>query len=259
MLPDTVKAVLAEVLQRRAGRRLALFLDYDGTLTPIVRRPEDAVLGAPARAVLRALARRLPLAVISGRDLADVRARVGVPGVYYAGSHGFDIEGPGVRHRHPLARAAVAPLRAAAREITRDTAGIAGAQLEPKRFALAVHYRRVAGSNVPAVRAAVERARRRHPQLRLAGGKKVLELLPGLDWDKGRAVLWLLRALRLDRGDVLPLYIGDDLTDEDAFRALAGRGLGIVVQRARRRTAARFALRDPRAVRAFLAGLRRAA
>lgn len=250
-----MKAVLAEVLRRRAGRRLALFLDYDGTLTPIVQRPENAVLGEPTRILLRALARRVPLAVVSGRDLADVRARIGVARVYCAGSHGFDIEGPGVRHQYPLAKAAVAPLRAAAKEIERDTEGLAGVQLEPKRFALAVHYRRVAEKQVPAVRAAVERARRRHPELRLGRGKKVLELLPALDWDKGRAVLWLLRALRLDRDDVLPLYIGDDLTDEDAFRALARRGIGIAVQDTRRPTAARFALRNPREVRAFLAGL----
>lgn len=252
-----MKAVLAEVLRRRAGRRLALFLDYDGTLTPIVQRPENAVLGEPTRILLRALARRVPLAVVSGRDLADVRARIGVARVYCAGSHGFDIEGPGVRHQYPLAKAAVAPLRAAAKEIARDTAGLAGVQLEPKRFALAVHYRRVAEKQVPAVRAAVERARRRHPELRLGRGKKVLELLPALDWDKGRAVLWLLRALRLDRDDVLPLYIGDDVTDEDAFRALARRGIGIAVQDTRRPTAARFALRNPREVRALLAGLRR--
>lgn len=254
MLRD-IDAVLAEVLRRRAGRRLALFLDYDGTLTPIVQRPENAVLGEPTRILLRALARRFPLAVVSGRDLADVRARVGVARVYCAGSHGFEIEGPRVRHQHPLAKAAVAPLRAAAEEIARDTARIPGVQLEPKRFALAVHYRRAAEKDVAAVRAAVERARRRHPKLRLAGGKKVFELLPALDWDKGRAVLWLLRALRLDRDDVLPLYIGDDLTDEDAFHALAQRGIGIAVQHSRRPTAARFALRNPREVRAFLAGL----
>jgi alpha,alpha-trehalase len=250
-----VKTVLAEILRHSARRRIALFLDYDGTLTPIVERPEDAVLGERTRIVLRALARRLPLAVVSGRDLADVRARVAVAGVYCAGSHGFDIEGPGLCHQHPRAQAAVAPLRAAAEEIALDTEGLAGVQLEPKRFALAVHYRRVAQEHVPAVRTAVERARSHHPELRLAGGKKVFELLPDIGWDKGRAVLWLLRALRLDRVDLLPLYIGDDLTDEDAFRALAKRGIGIAVQQTRRPTAARFVLRDPREVHAFLAGL----
>jgi len=253
-----MKAVLSEVLKASTGRRLAVFLDYDGTLTPIVERPEDAVLARETRAVLRSLARRCPLAVVSGRDLPDVRGRVGVPALHYAGSHGFDIEGPGVRHQHPRAQAAAAALHAAAEEIAGDTTGIAGVQLEPKRFALAVHYRRAREADLPAVRAAVERARERHPELRVSGGKKVLELQPDIVWDKGRAVLWLLRALHLDGRDVLPLYIGDDLTDEDAFRALAGRGIGIAVQEERRPSAARFVLRDPGEVRAFLAGLSRA-
>jgi len=249
--------VLDEVLRRSAGRGLAVFLDYDGTLTPIVERPEAAVLGEDTRTVLRALARRCPLAVISGRDLADVRSRVGIPELYYAGSHGFDIEGPGLRHEHPLAHAGALKLRDAAQEITRDTLGIDGVQLELKRFAFAVHYRRVREADVAAVRGAVERALARRSGLRLSEGKKVLDLQPDIPWDKGRAVLWLLQALRLDRKEVLPLYIGDDLTDEDAFRALARRGIGIAVQEEHRRTAARYTLRNPAEVQTFLARLSR--
>jgi len=252
-----VKAVLDEVLRLSTGRRLAVFLDYDGTLTPIVERPEAAVLSEDTRAVLRSLARRCPLAVVSGRDLADVRTRVGIADLYYAGSHGFDIEGPGVRHEHPLAREGAAKLRDAADEIAHETLGIAGVQLEPKRFALAVHYRRVSEGDVAAVRGAVEHALARHPGLRLSEGKKVLDLQPDIPWDKGRAVLWLLQALQLDQEGVMPLYIGDDLTDEDAFRALAQRGIGIAVQEEHRRSAARFTLRNPAEVQIFLALLSR--
>jgi trehalose-phosphatase len=253
-----MKAVLARVLRERAGRSLAVLLDYDGTLTPIVERPEAAVLAAATRSVLRSLARRCVLAVVSGRDLEDVRARVGVRGLAYAGSHGFDIAGPGLRHQHPGAHAGASRLPGVARAIARATVAIEGVRLEPKRFALAVHYRRARQADVPKVRAAVERALARYPGLRMARGKKVFDLQPDIAWDKGRAVLWLLRTLRLERDNVLPLYIGDDLTDEDAFRALARRGIGIAVQEARRRTAARFTLRDPDEVRAFLAGLARA-
>lgn len=250
--------MLRDVLRESAGRGLAVFLDYDGTLTPIVERPEAAVLNEDVRAVLRALARRCPLAVVSGRDLSDVRGRVGIPELYYAGSHGFDIEGPGVRHEHPLALAGAESLHDAAERITRDTLGIEGVQLEVKRFAVAVHYRRVREIEVPAVRTAVERALARHSGLRLTEGKKVLDLQPDIAWDKGRAILWLLQALQLDRKNVVPLYIGDDLTDEDAFRVLRHRGLGIAVQEHPRRTAARFTLRNPDEVQGFLSGLVRA-
>jgi alpha,alpha-trehalase len=243
----------AQLLREAAGRRLALFLDNDGTLTPIVARPEEAVLAGPLREALRAAARRHPVAVVSGRDLEDVRARVGLHALTYAGSHGFDIEGPGVRYVHDAARAASAPLAAAADDLERETADLPGVQIERKRFALSVHFRRAREADLPAIEAAVQRARARHAGLRLTGGKKILELRPDTDWDKGRAVLWLLEALKLE--DALPVYVGDDVTDEDAFRALAGRGIGIAVQDTPRPTAATHALRDPDEVRALLAGL----
>ncbi|MGH8721137.1 MAG: trehalose-phosphatase, partial [Burkholderiales bacterium] len=113
------------ILRAAAGRRLAVFLDYDGTLTPIVERPEDAVLAAQTRAVLRALGQRHAVAIVSGRDLADVRARVGLEGLHYAGSHGFDIAGPRGSHAHEAALGAAPHLAAAADEVERDSAGLA--------------------------------------------------------------------------------------------------------------------------------------
>jgi len=249
-----VNRATPEAIRAAAGsRRLAFFLDYDGTLTPIVERPEDAVLDAATREALRKLAEHHPVAVISGRDLADVRARVGIEDLQYAGCHGFEIAGPRGNRVHGAAAAAAPQLAAAADQVARDTRGLPGVQLERKRFTLAVHYRRAREADVPAVRSAVERAQARHPALRVTSGKMVLELQPDVDWDKGRAVLWLIETLNLQ--DALPVYIGDDITDEDAFRALAGRGLGIVVQDAPRPSAAHYTLRDPGEVRALLAGL----
>ena len=240
------------ILDAAGGRRLALFLDYDGTLTPIVERPEDAVLSAEMRAVLRRLAQRHTVAVVSGRDLEDVRARVGIDGIHYAGSHGFDIAGPKGSHQHEAARAAAARLAAAAHDIDRDTARLEGVQVERKRFAVAVHFRR-APQQRDAVERAVDGALARHAGLRKTGGKMIFELRPDVDWDKGRAVLWLIEELGL--ADAIPVYIGDDVTDEDAFRALAGRGLGVAVQETPQPTAAGYTLRDPDQVRALLAGL----
>lgn len=238
------------ILRAAAGRGLAVFLDYDGTLTPIVERPEDAVLSDATRGVLRKLALRHTVAIVSGRDLADVRARVGLEGLHYAGSHGFDIAGPRGSHAHAAALGAAPHLAAAADEVERDSAGLAGVQVERKRFAVAVHFRRARPSDAQALEAAVDRALARHPGLRKTGGKMIFELRPDVDWDKGRAVLWLIEELKLQ--DALPVYLGDDLTDEDAFRALAGRGIGIAVLDAPRATAARHVLPDTDAAREFL-------
>jgi trehalose 6-phosphate phosphatase len=247
------RATPEAILAAAAGRRLALFLDYDGTLTPIVERPEDAVLAPETRAVLRRLAQRHAVAIVSGRDLRDVRERVGIDGLHYAGSHGFDIAGPRGNHVHEAARAAAPLLAAAADELARELERLPGVQLERKRFAIAVHFRRARESDAAPVEAAVDRALARHPGLRKTGGKKIFELRPDVDWDKGRAVLWLLQTLGLP--DALPVYVGDDETDEDAFRALAGRGIGIAVQDPPQPSAAQYALRDPAEVRALLAGL----
>ncbi len=124
-------------------------------------------------------------------------------------------------------------------------APVAAALVEPKRFAVAVHYRQVDDADIAAVEAAVDRVLRAVPELRKTHGKKVFELRPRFDWDKGKAVLWLLEALGLDRPEVLPFYLGDDTTDEDAFRALAGRGIGIFVGQPEAETAAAYRLDEP--------------
>ncbi|HUF79403.1 MAG TPA: trehalose-phosphatase [Thermoanaerobaculia bacterium] len=237
-----------------AGRRPAFFLDYDGTLTPIVERPELALLPAATREVLRRLAARYPTLVVSGRGREDVERLVDLPGIACAGSHGFDIAGP---LRFAPAAAAEPVVAAITRELEAELARVPGAQVEPKRFTVAVHYRRVDPDRVREVERVVDRLLAAHPGLRKTGGKMVWELRPDLDWDKGRAVVWILGALGLDRPDVVPVYLGDDVTDEDAFRVLRERpgdgGLGILVAEEPRETAASFRLRDPEEVRRFLA------
>jgi alpha,alpha-trehalase len=235
-----------------ADKRPALFLDYDGTLTPIVERPEDARLSEDMRRILRDAARAMPVAVISGRDLEDVRSLVGIPEIVYAGNHGFDILGPVLRLELPEGVDALGDLERAAGELAERLGDIPGARLERKRFATAVHYRQVAEGDVPRVESAVAAVHGHFEHLRRTGGKKVFELRPDIDWDKGRAVRWLLAELGLDGPDVLPVYIGDDLTDEDAFEALHGRGVGILVAPEPQVSAADYRLNDTDKVAALL-------
>jgi len=235
----------------RSGDRLAVFLDYDGTLTPIVSYPEDAWLSESMRQTLRSLAARVPVAILSGRDLDDVRGRVLVDGIVYAGSHGFDIAGAGGLRRE-LGAACLSVLDRAETELREALEDIPGAQLERKHFSVAAHYRNVKENDVPRVKRALDEVAVRQRELRRLHGKKVYELLPDIDWDKGKALFWLLETLALEHENVLPIYIGDDTTDEDAFRALENRGIGIVVSEQLQPTAATYTLRDPHEVEQFL-------
>jgi trehalose-phosphatase len=189
-----------EIALRLAGRRPVLFLDYDGTLSPIAPRPELAVLPEPTREAVVRLAERGPVAILSGRGRDDVAALVGLENVFYAGSHGFDISGPplaegGPPLRHEVGAGIPDRVERAAAALRRELAGIPGVLVEPKRFAVAVHYRLVEDADLPRVEQAVDRVLAGAEGLRKAPGKKVFELRPDLDWDKGSALLWLLRAL----------------------------------------------------------------
>ena len=248
MIPSALEHV-----QDIAGgnRQVALFLDYDGTLTPIVSHPEKALLPDSMRQALQSLVMHVPVATLSGRDLDDVRQRVNIDAIVYAGSHGFDIAGPrGLRKE--IATEFLSKLDVIEKELGKQLAEIAGAHVERKRFSIAAHYRNVNESDTPKVERAVSEVAARHRELRKMDGKKVYELLPDIDWDKGKAVLWLLETLGLERAKVRPIYIGDDRTDEDAFRALGQRGVGILVSEQPRPTSASYSLKDPTEVERFL-------
>ena len=238
----------------RSGDRLAVFLDYDGTLTPIVSHPEDAWLSESIRQTLRSLAGRLPVAILSGRDLDDIRGRVYVDGIVYAGSHGFDIAGAGGLRRE-LGAAYLRVLDTAETELREALDEIPGAQLERKHFSVAAHYRNVNENDAFRVALAVDAVAAKHRELRKMDGKKVYELLPDIDWDKGKAVIWLLETLGLEARNTLPIYIGDDRTDEDAFRTLEKRGIAILVSEHPQVTAANYRLNNPDGVERFLGEL----
>ncbi len=241
--PNALDA-LPEIARRLGTMRLAVFLDYDGTLTPIVDRPELAVLSDDMRATLTTLARHCPTAIISGRSLDDVKALVGIEELFYTGNHGFELEVPGSRARQHRGGDHLATIARAARSLEPLIAPIDGAFIENKQYSLSVHYRLAPADCVAEIKAFVDEAVARLPLLRTHQGKMVFEIRPRIEWDKGKAVQWLLEALDLDTDDVLPIYIGDDATDEDAFRTLLGRGIGVLVTNDRRPTAALYTLRN---------------
>jgi trehalose-phosphatase len=229
-----------------AGRSIALFLDLDGTLAPIEARPDLVELPPPTRRLLEHLAGRCPVAVVSGRGLDDLRDIVEVRSVYYVADHGFQILGPvrsglrlevGGEYRPQLAQAA-AQLRRALRLVD-------GALVEEKGLSLSVHYRLVPEARHSAVLRAVADVAENIPVLRVTEGKLIYEFRPPNDWDKGKALVWLLEHLDLsDAARGCPVALGDDLTDEDMFAAVAGRGIAIIVGDAARPTLAGYRLRD---------------
>ncbi|MBM4330082.1 MAG: trehalose-phosphatase [Deltaproteobacteria bacterium] len=241
------------IARQAEGKRIAVFLDYDGTLTPIVETPDRAVMPEEMREAVVKLSRHCPVGIISGRDLKDVRDKVRIDSIVYAGSHGFDIAGPrGLQAENTVGEEFLPVLDRAEKELSRKLGSIPGLLVERKKFAIATHFRLVDPGRVEGVEKVVDEVAAGHPELRKAYGKKIFELQPQIDWHKGEALLALLRTLKLDGGDMLPIYIGDDVTDEDAFRALKGRGIGIVVWDRPYETAAAYSLKNPEEVREFL-------
>jgi trehalose-phosphatase len=204
------------------------------------------------RQTLRELVARAPVAILSGRDLDDVRRRVDLDGIVYAGSHGFDIAGPGLRRE--FGAEFLPELDLTEKELHKALDGIPGARVERKRFSIAAHYRNVNENDASRLERAVDAVGARHRELLTINGKKVYELLPDIGWDKGKAVMWLLETLGLESrsGGIRPIYIGDDRTDEDAFRALEQRGVSILVSEQPQVTAASYWLKNPEEVERFL-------
>ncbi|MBW0016283.1 MAG: trehalose-phosphatase [Mycobacterium sp.] len=258
-LPDALQAL--GLVDGLTARHPAVFFDFDGTLSEIVDDPDSARPAAGAAEAVADLAAHCPVAVLSGRDLGDVTNRVGLSGIWYAGSHGFELTAPdGTHHQNDAAAASIPVLEQAAAQLRGQLGHIPGVVVEHKRFGVAVHYRNAARDRVGAVLAAVRTAGQRDA-LRVTTGREVIELRPDLDWDKGKTLRWVLDHLQhAGSGLLTPIYLGDDITDEDAFDAVRHDGLPIVVRHnddGDRATAALFALDSPTAVGEFTERLAR--
>jgi len=256
ILPSAIQSK-GEIKYQLAQRQAAVFLDYDGTLTPIVARPELAVLSQEMREVLQELAKKYTVGIISGRGREDVERLVQIPGLYFAGSHGFDIKGPGIAMTPPEVDTLLPILQKAYLNLKKETQGIEGCLIENKKYSLAIHYRLTAPKAVPQIEAMVDAIARQEPGLKKTTGKKVFELRANIPWDKGKALDYFLQALKLTGPQVLPFYLGDDDTDEDAFAALQNKGMGILVSEEPRESLAKYSLRNVTEVQNFLGWLSR--
>ncbi|KMT16067.1 hypothetical protein BVRB_3g052380 [Beta vulgaris subsp. vulgaris] len=262
------------------GKKIIVFLDYDGTLSPIVDDPDLAFMPDMMRSAVREVARYFPTAIVSGRSRDKVHEFVKLNDVYYAGSHGMDIMAPPRMHKSgdckyqtlavdkkgnevslfQPAQDFLPEILEIFNELEEETKVIEGVTVEDNRFCISVHFRRAKEEDYSLVERKVMSILAKHSRFRLTRGRKVLEIRPSIKWNKGNALEYLLDTLGFaESNDVLPIYIGDDTTDEDAFKVIQKRGQGfaILVSLKPKETRASYSLRDPSEVLTFLLRLAR--
>ncbi|MFC1989572.1 trehalose-phosphatase [Chloroflexota bacterium] len=247
----------------RAAVHILLLSDYDGTLTPIVSRPDEAILPPNVRGTLRALAEkpRFSVGIISGRSLSEIKGMVEIEGIYYGGNHGLEIEGPGLRFTNPAARTAQTVIKDLAEQLSDRLGSIKGVIVEDKGLSLSVHYRLVKESEENAVAEVVRQITSpwlSDGKIKVTTGKKVWEVRPPIDWDKGKAVETIRKEIKLllKQAQLLTIYLGDDTTDEDAFRVISHpQGLSIFVGQENDLSNADYFLNSTLEVETFLSRL----
>jgi trehalose 6-phosphate phosphatase len=253
--PQELPAVLQhldKIEEKLKSQKLMLFLDFDGTLAPIVERHEDAGISPEMKELVEQLASKHSVAVISGRGLKDVKSKMGLEDIFYAGSHGFEISGPdGFHKENDEAQEVLHVFDELEPKLKEKLSDIEGVRFERKKFTLAVHYRQVAGEKEGDLMSIMDETLKDYPQVIKGEGKKVVEIRPNIDWDKGKAVEMLQKELSKKEGEGFSLFVGDDITDEDAFKALSN-GYGILVGDHGRKTYADYSLKDVDGVRDFL-------
>ncbi|GAA5033274.1 hypothetical protein GCM10011506_25290 [Marivirga lumbricoides] len=251
-LPNALQNI-NEIYELSGDKKAVLFLDYDGTLTPIVSDPEEAKLPGKTRSALEQLSKIINVAVISGRDRKDILSFIDINTLFYAGSHGFDISGPdGMEMQYEEGKKTLPSLDKAEEKLKEKLKNIKGSQLERKKYAIAVHYRNVQEEKVDELKSIVEEVLQSDEKLKKGSGKKILELKPNLNWHKGKALQWLMKELELSKEEYMPIFIGDDITDEDALKAIKDYGVGILVGSHDQETHATYQLKDTTEVVEFL-------
>jgi trehalose-phosphatase len=232
------------------------FFDYDGTLSRIVKDPGKAFIDEMMRSLVHQLSKKHQVAIVSGRDMDDLRNFIQLDNLIYAGSHGFRIEGPGGLHMENKEAVELLPKLDKMEYNLRHNLEpeFQGVEVERKLFAIAVHYRNAPYGSVKKIKHRVKELTSVNPDFKTGSGKKIIEVKPSIEWHKGKAIEWIIESLghSLDDHDVVPVYVGDDITDEDAFRTLSDDGIGILVGSHHIPSAANFNLADVSQVSKFI-------
>ncbi|MCF7908046.1 MAG: trehalose-phosphatase [Candidatus Omnitrophica bacterium] len=253
------KEYLSKVLKSR--KRVFIFFDYDGTLSPIVRNPHLARVPLSTKKSLKKLAgnRRFVVGIISGRSLRDVKKRVGLKDIFYAGGHGLEIEYKKKVLLNPkLQIKSRAVIKKAKSQLAKSLNDIGGVVIEDKGAILAVHYRKVLLSKQRTVIKIFKETSKpflKAKLLKIGSGKKVLELRPNIAFSKADSVQFFHKKLRKAKND-LTLFFGDDLTDEDVFKLLKDPDLGVRIGRSKS-SKAKYYLANPRELTQLLFGVSR--
>jgi len=231
----------------KAAGQILLLADFDGTLAPIAARPELAGMSGRMKSLLSRLAKNshFTAGILSGRSLSNLKGKVDVKGLIYAGNHGLEIETLNETYIHPKAIEASKLIRKVKRELITNLSSFEGVFVEDKGLTLSVHYRLAAFKDNIKIKKVFFDTVGPYAEkdlLKQTEGKKVLELRPPIDWNKGSAVLWLIEVLNLKNS--LPIYIGDDKTDEDVFKILGREGVSVFIGEASASSKAVYYLRD---------------
>lgn len=215
---------------------ILLFLDYDGTLTPIVNHPQNAVLPEINKNLLTKLSKnhRCRIILVTGRSLEDIKKLIGIKEITYFANHGLEIESDNLKHLTPVFDNFKTTLSDIKKKIECILSSVDGILIEDKKYTLSVHYRLVEKNNQDFVKKELNKicgSFLNDESIKVREGKKVFEILPPVDWNKGKIVLWFLDEWKskLPNLPLFPVYIGDDITDEDAFKALKDLALTVVV------------------------------
>jgi len=252
-LPVSFFDNLEEIKSLFLSKQALIFLDYDGTLTPIVATPDLAIISDDMKETVQKLTEQYKVSIVSGRATDDVRKKVKIDGIFYAGSHGFEIVSPDGSVKYNDEAQKIRPMIDEVHaKLSEKVKNIKGALVEHVKYTISSHYRLVSDEDFPKVKQAVEETLEAYPDLRKTEGKKVFEIRPKIDWHKGKAVDWILKVLEFQEDKHVPIYIGDDTTDEDAFRALKGKGFGILVAKEPRASEATYVIKDTDEVKQVL-------
>lgn len=257
--------VFYDITTQRSNKRISVFLDYDGTLTPIVSNPDQAIISNEMRTTVSNLSQHHDTSIITGRRIDTINKFLQLPELYYGASHGFDVYGPHLKPLHAPAENYLPLLKQFNDTVHDKTKHIQGSLVEDCKYSISVHYRNVTNDNdnkfiadtVDSVLNVINNSNNNNLKLKKHSGKCVWEIKPDMKWNKGYAVDYLIDLLYNDnKQNIIPVYIGDDVTDEDAFdvvnRYNNGLSVFVVNTTQSRPTKAKYTVKDQQQVQQLL-------